>query len=129
MAAVVRRPFRFGGNNSAGSLEDWQSFARKAEDLGFSTLVIQDHFDRQPAPLPALMSAAAVTSTLRLGTVVLDNDFRHPAVLAKEAATVDALTGGRLELGLGAGWLPADYEQTGVSFDPPAERLTRLTEA
>jgi probable F420-dependent oxidoreductase len=116
-------------NNSAGSLEEWQSFARKAEDLGFSTLVIQDHLDKQPAPFPALVAAAAVTTRLRLGTVVLDNDFRHPAVLAKEAATVDVLSDGRLELGLGAGWLAADYEQAGIAFDPPRVRLERLAEA
>jgi probable F420-dependent oxidoreductase len=78
--------------------------------------------------LPALVSAAGVTSRLRLGTIVLDNDFRHPAVLAKEAATVDVLTGGRLELGLGAGWLLPDYQQTGLPFDPPGKRLARLAE-
>jgi probable F420-dependent oxidoreductase len=105
-----------------------QRLARRAEDVGFSTLVVQDHVDRQLAPLPALVAAAAVTSTLRLGTVVLNNALRHPAILAKEAATVDVLSNGRLELGLGAGWLLADYQQTGLSFDAPGERLARLAE-
>jgi len=100
-----------------------------AEDLGFSTLVVSDHFGKQLAPLPALMSAAAVTSRIRLGTIVLDNDFRHPAALAKEAATIDVLTGGRLELGVGAGWLEADYTKTGIAYDPPGVRLARLGEA
>src|SRR5262245_65555098 len=102
MAPVRQRRFRFGVRHTGSTLEEGQRVARKAEDLGFSTLVVQDHVDRQLAPLLALMSAAAVTSTLRLGTVVLNNDFRHPAILAKEAATIDVLTNGRLELGLGA---------------------------
>jgi probable F420-dependent oxidoreductase len=128
MAPVGQRRFRFGVRHTSSTLEEGQRIARKAEDLGFSTLVVQDHVDKQLAPLLALMSAAAVTSTLRLGTVVLNNDFRHPAILAKEAATVDVLTNGRLELGLGAGWLLADYQQIGLSFDAPGERLARLAE-
>ena len=120
--------FRFAVLNTGNSLDEWQAFARKAEDLGFSTLVVQDHFAPQLAPLPALVAAGAVTSRIRLGTIVLDNDFRHPAALAKEAATVDVLTGGRLELGVGAGWMMADYEKTGLVFGPPAERLERLRE-
>jgi probable F420-dependent oxidoreductase len=126
---VGLRPFLFGVMNFGTSLEEWQDFARRAEDLGFDTLIVSDHFGKQLAPLPALMSAAAVTSRIRLGTIVLDNDFRHPAALAKEAATIDALTGGRLELGLGAGWLEADYLKTGLSFDAPGVRLERLAEA
>src|SRR5919197_2951414 len=128
MAPVGQRRFRFGVRHTGSTLEEWQRVARKAEELGFATLVVQDHVDRQLAPLLALMSAAAVTSTLRLGTVVLNNALRHPAILAKEAATVDVLTNGRLELGLGAGWLPADYQQTGLSFAAPGERLARLAE-
>jgi probable F420-dependent oxidoreductase len=123
------RPFRFGVGNFGASLAEWQEFARRAEALGFSTLVVSDHFGPQLAPLPALMAAAAVTSRIRLATIVLDNDFRHPAALAKEAATIDLLTNGRLELGLGAGWLEADYQKTGLPFDPPATRLARLAEA
>jgi probable F420-dependent oxidoreductase len=128
MAAAVQRRFRFGVRHTGSTLEDWQCVARKAEDLGFSALVVQDHVDRQFAPLPALVAAASVTSTLRLGTVVLNNALRHPAILAKEAATVDVLSNGRLELGLGAGWLLADYQQTGLSFDTSGERLARLAE-
>src|SRR5262245_59268200 len=121
--------FRFGVNNVTTSLKEWQDIARKTEALGFSTLIAQDHFGKQLAPLPSLVAAAAVTSQLRLGTVVLDNDFRHPAIVAKEAATVDVLSEGRLELGLGAGWLQADYDKTGLRYDSPGVRLERLGEA
>jgi probable F420-dependent oxidoreductase len=128
-AAAPGRPFRFGlQSNGAASLSEWQDLARKVEDLGYATLVLPDHFGPQLAPLPALVAAGAVTKTLRLGTIVLDNDFRHPAVLAKEAATVDLLTDGRLELGVGAGWLAADYEKTAIPFRAPAERYERLAE-
>jgi probable F420-dependent oxidoreductase len=123
------RKFRFGIAGRAQTRAAWQDFARQAEDLGFSTLVIPDHFSAQLAPLPAIMSAAAVTSRLRFGTNVLDNDFRHPAVLAKEAATVDLLTDGRFELGVGAGWSPFDYSQTGIPFDSGRVRFERLKEA
>lgn len=123
------RPFRFGVNHVTTSGADWLETARKIEALGYHTLIAQDHFGPQLAPLPALVAAGSVTSTLRLTTMVLDNDFRHPAVVAKEAATVDVLTGGRLELGLGAGWLEADYTKLGLTFGPPAERLARLAEA
>jgi probable F420-dependent oxidoreductase len=125
---MALRAFRFGVNNVTTSLREWQEVARKAEALGYSTLIAQDHFGPQLAPLPSLVAAGAVTSSLRLATIVLDNDFRHPATMAKEAATVDVLTNGRLELGLGAGWLEADYTKTGLSFDPPAQRLERLAE-
>ncbi|HEX8969452.1 MAG TPA: TIGR03621 family F420-dependent LLM class oxidoreductase [Chloroflexota bacterium] len=123
------RRFRFGIVGRADTRAEWQDFARQAEDLGFSTLLIPDHFTAQFAPLPALMAAAAVTSRLRLGTSVLDNDFRQPAVLAKEAATVDVLTDGRFELGIGAGWSPADYTQTGIPFEAGQVRFDRLREA
>jgi probable F420-dependent oxidoreductase len=126
---MMTRPFRFGVNHVTLEREEWLDTARKAEDLGYDTLIAQDHFGSQLAPLPALVAAAAVTTRLRLATIVLDNDFRHPAALAKEAATVDVLSNGRLELGLGAGWLQADYDKTGLPFDSPAERLERLAEA
>jgi probable F420-dependent oxidoreductase len=122
------RRLRFGVMSFGSTPEDWTGFARKAEELGFSTLIVSDHFGRQLAPLEALVAAAAHTTRLRLGTIVLDNDFRHPAALAKEAATIDVLSGGRFELGLGAGWLQADYQKTGLAFDPPAVRLERLAE-
>ena len=125
---MFKRPFRFSVQDQTTDPEDWRELARKVEDLGFSALVMQDHFSAQFAPLPALLAAAAVTTRLRLGTLVLDNDFRHPAVLAKEAATVDVLSGGRLELGLGAGWMASDYSKTGIAYAEPAERFGRLRE-
>jgi probable F420-dependent oxidoreductase len=124
----MTRRFRFGVLCTASTLAGWRETARKAEDLGFATLVAQDHFGEQLSPLPCLVAAAAVTTRLRFGTIALDNDFRHPAVLAKEAASVDVLTGGRFELGIGAGWLDADYEKTGIEFAPGAVRMRRLAE-
>ena len=123
-----RPQFRFGVQYTGSTLEDWQDFARKAEDLGFTTLVVQDHAGPQLSPLLALVSAAAVTKRLRLAAVVLNNDLRHPAIMAKEASTVDVLTGGRFELGIGAGWMAGDYENTGIAFDPAAVRFARLRE-
>jgi len=108
---------------------EWRELAGKAEDLGFSTLLLPDHFGRQWSPLLALQAAAQATQRLRVGTIVLDNDFRHPALLAKDAATLDVLTDGRFELGLGAGWMDADYRWTGIPFDPPALRVQRLEES
>jgi probable F420-dependent oxidoreductase len=103
--------------------------ARKTEDLGYATLYVPDHLDDQWAPMVALAVAAEATTTLRVGTLVLDNDFRHPVLLAKEAATLDVVTGGRFELGLGAGWLTSDYERSGIAMDPPAVRVERLAES
>jgi probable F420-dependent oxidoreductase len=123
------RPFRFGVNAVTTSRAAWEETARKAEAYGYATLIAQDHFGPQLAPVPSLIAAAAVTSSLRLATLVLDNDFRHPALLAKEAATVDVLSDGRFELGLGAGWLESDYTKTGVPLDAPAVRVARLAEA
>jgi probable F420-dependent oxidoreductase len=124
------RPFRFGVvAASAGSAQEWRELARKAEDLGYSSLLMPDHFSDQFGPLVALSGAAESTRTLRLGTNVLDNDFRHPAVLAKEIATLDVLSGGRVELGIGAGWQTSDYERTGFRFDEPGTRFERLREA
>jgi probable F420-dependent oxidoreductase len=88
-----------------------------------------DHVGDLLAPFPALIAAADATDSIRIGTLVVDNDFRNPVVLAQEAATVDMLSEGRLELGLGAGWLGRDYERTGIAFDPPQERISRFTEA
>jgi probable F420-dependent oxidoreductase len=88
-----------------------------------------DHFDDQLAPMPALAVAAAVTTKLRVGSLVFDNDYKHPLVLAKEAATLDVLSGGRVELGLGAGWMETDYEQSGIAYDSPGTRIRRLKEA
>lgn len=123
------KPFRFGVSGGRQTRQEWLDLARKADDLGYSTLLLPDHFGQQLAPLPALLAAAAATPRLRVGTIVLDNDFRHPAVLAKEAATIDLLTDGRFELGIGAGWMAADYQRSGLPFDPPAVRVARLAEA
>jgi probable F420-dependent oxidoreductase len=124
------RRFRFGAQLSfARARDEWAAKAARVEELGYSTLCTPDHFDDQLAPVPALMAAAAATRTLRIGTLVLDNDYRHPLLVAKEAATLDVLSGGRFELGLGAGWLASDYEQSGIAWDPPGVRIDRLAEA
>jgi probable F420-dependent oxidoreductase len=123
-------PFRFGlqCKGPADAL-GWATHARKVEDLGWSTLTLADHFDEGLAPVPAMMAAADATSTLRVGSMVLGNDYRHPVVVAKEAATLDLLTGGRFELGIGAGWMTVDYETAGMALDPPGQRVGRLAEA
>ncbi|HEX3794570.1 MAG TPA: TIGR03621 family F420-dependent LLM class oxidoreductase [Acidimicrobiales bacterium] len=123
-------PFRFALQVShAASPAAWKELARKTEDLGYSTLYIPDHLDDQWAPMIALTVAAEATTTLRVGTLVLDNDFRHPVVLAKEAATMDVVTGGRFEFGMGAGWMTTDYNQSGIPMDPPSVRIARLAES
>ena len=103
--------------------------ARKAEDLGYACISIPDHFGSQLAPMPALAAAAMGTSTLRLAPLVLCNDFKHPVVLAKEAATLDLISRGRLELGLGAGWMKSDYTESGIVLDTPGVRIERMAEA
>lgn len=107
----------------------WRALARQVEDLGYSTLTVADHFDDGLAPIPALMAAADATTSLRVGTMVLANDYRHPVVLAKEAATLDVLSGGRFELGLGAGWMATDYAAAGIELEPPGRRVDRLEES
>jgi probable F420-dependent oxidoreductase len=124
------RRFRFGIQaSSAATGDDWVKMARKVEDLGYASLMIPDHFGDQLAPMPALTAAAAATTDLRVGALVLDNDYRHPVVMAKEAATLDLLSGGRLELGLGAGWMNTDYQRSGISQDPAGVRIDRMAEA
>jgi probable F420-dependent oxidoreductase len=125
---MTTRRFRFGVQYNGATLDEWLETARKAEDLGFDILMSSDHFGRQMAPMMPMIACAAVTKRLRFGTIVLDNDFRHPAVLAKEAATLDVLSSGRFELGLGAGWSPDDYRKSGIAFARPAERMQRLSE-
>ncbi len=129
------QPFRFGvicGHMS--SAEAWSTTARQVEQLGYATLFLRDHFIPEPfgdqfAPLIALMAAADATTTLRVGSLVIDNDYRHPVLLAKEAATLDVLSNGRFELGLGAGWAKDEYQQAGIPFDAPGMRVSRLEEA
>jgi probable F420-dependent oxidoreductase len=98
------------------------------EDLGFDTLLLPDHFGEQLAPVPAMMAAAAATTTLKVGALVFDNDYKHPVVLAKEMATIDRLSGGRVEVGLGAGWMLTDYQQSGIAYDSGKVRVDRFEE-
>ena len=124
------RPFRFGVMaQKARSGTEWIETARKVEDLGYSSLLMPDHFGNQLSPVPALATAAAVTDTLRIGTLVFANDFRHPAALAKETATLDLLSDGRLEVGLGAGWMTEDYTWTGIPHDRAGVRIDRMIES
>ena len=124
------RPFRFGvQEHGATSARAWREKARQVESLGYSALYLPDHFGDQPGPIAALMAAADATTTLRVGSLVFDNDYRHPVVLAKEAATLDLLSDGRFDLGLGAGWLASDYQQSGIPYDSAGTRIERLEEA
>lgn len=126
----MSHPFRFGVQcDLAGSRRDWQEKARRVERLGYQVFLLPDHFGEQFSPVPALLSAAEATRELRIGTLVFDNDFRHPALLAKDAATLDVLSDGRFECGIGAGWMRSEYEQAGLPFDPGPTRVDRLEEA
>lgn len=123
-------PFRFGVNVwRAGSRTEWVEKARRLEDLGYSTLTVPDHLAEFFAPMPSLVSAAEATTRLRVGTHVLNNDLRHPVLVAREAATVDLLTDGRFQLGLGAGHMKSEYDQAGLTYDPGHTRVERLEEA
>jgi probable F420-dependent oxidoreductase len=123
------RRFRFGVQvSTAPSAAAWRDLARRAESLGFSSLFLPDHFGDQLAPVPAMMAAADATTDLKVGTLVFDNDYKHPVVLAKEMATIDLLSGGRVEFGLGAGWMNTDYEQSGIPHDKPSVRIARMEE-
>jgi probable F420-dependent oxidoreductase len=124
------RPFRFGVNaRTAGPAAAWIALARRLEELGYATVNLPDHLTDRAAPLTALAAAAAATTRLRVGTLVLNNDFRHPVLLAREAATLDWLSDGRLELGLGAGYVKAEYDEAGLRFDRGGVRVERLAEA
>lgn len=123
------RPFRFAVQlTGAGDRDEWRALARQIEDLGYSTLFVPDHFGHQWAPLVALTAAAEATTTLRVGSLVFDNDFRHPVELAREVATLAIVSEERVEFGLGAGWLRTDYQQSGIAFDPPGVRIDRMVE-
>jgi len=114
---------------AGGSRAEWTDKARKLEDLGYAVLTVPDHLAEFLAPIPALVAAALATKALRVGTLVLNNDFRHPVLIAREAATVDRLSDGRLELGVGAGHMRSEYDQAGLSFGSGGTRVDRLTEA
>jgi probable F420-dependent oxidoreductase len=126
----VPRPFRFAViARWAGGGTRWREFARRAEASGYDVLMVTDHLGAQLAPIPAMMAAADATERLRVGSYVFANDYRNLVMLAKEIATIDAISGGRVELGIGAGWSIRDYQQTGIPYDPPAVRVARLEEA
>src|SRR6267143_5456365 len=129
---MQNKPFRFGVVTAqASSGRDWLAKAQRIESLGYATLVMPDGLRYTLSPLPALASAAAATHRLRVGTYVIDNDYRHPVMLAKEAATLDFLSGGRLELGIGAGrpTSASDNAMLGLPFDSGSVRVDRLAEA
>jgi probable F420-dependent oxidoreductase len=123
------RRFRFGVEMMAPLAEmSWADSARRVESLGYSTLVVPDHFHEGLGPIAAMTAAAMATTTLRVAPMVLNTDLRHPAVLARELASIDILSAGRLEVGLGAGYNPADYQRSGIAMDPPSVRVDRLIE-
>jgi probable F420-dependent oxidoreductase len=124
------KQFRF-GVQCGGDRDraDFEQLARKIEALGYATLYLPDHFiDTQMAPLVGMAVAAEATKTLRVGALVFDNDYKHPAILAKEIATLDRLSDGRVELGIGAGWMKVDYDALGLPYDPAGVRVDRLEE-
>ncbi|MFI6938905.1 LLM class F420-dependent oxidoreductase [Streptomyces sp. NPDC050418] len=123
---VNRRPFRFGVSLiSPSPAAEWRAKCRRVEELGYDVLLVPDHLG-MPAPFPALVAAAAVTERVRLGTFVLNTGFWNPTLLAREIATTDALTGGRLEVGLGAGYVRAEHESAGLPWGKPGERVGHL---
>lgn len=130
----MTRPLRFGLLSSAGTAEEWQRDVARAEGDGYSSIVLTDHLDLSGAHatrlawLPALADALARTTRLRASVMVANQDLRHPAVLAREATTLDLLSGGRIELGVGAGWVEAEYAWAGLSYDPAPVRVARLAE-
>ncbi|CAL9362264.1 F420-dependent glucose-6-phosphate dehydrogenase [Streptomyces sp. enrichment culture] len=122
----MKRPFRFGVNLVDPAPDgEWRAKCRRAEELGYDVILVPDHLG-MAAPFPALVAAAEATERPRLGTFVLNAGFWNPALLAREVATADALTGGRLELGLGAGYVPAEHEAAGLPFGSPRERVDHL---
>jgi probable F420-dependent oxidoreductase len=126
----MSRPFRFGvQTKTASSRAEWFDLIRSIDDLGYDTVTMPDHFDDQMAPNVALMAAASVSERLRVGALVWCNDYRHPVVMAKESATLDLLSDGRLELGIGAGWMTSDYAEAGMTHDRAGVRIERMVEA
>src|SRR5687767_7150786 len=128
---MSHRPMRFATQSGgAPSGQEWLDRAKRIEALGYGTLAMPDHMIGGAwAAMPALAAAAVVAPKLRVGTLVIDNDFRNPTVFAREAAALDVITNGRFELGIGAGWLDRDYQSTGIAFDRGRVRVARLAEA
>ena len=123
-------PFRFLADaREVGSIADLTETSRRAEALGIDTLVVPDHLIPQLGPIAGMAAIVAVSDRLRVSGFVLNNDLRHPAVLAQELASIDVLSGGRLDVAIGAGWNRAEYEAIGVPFDPTRVRQARLAEA
>jgi probable F420-dependent oxidoreductase len=122
-------PFRFGVQLSSLPAAGWADRLRRIEALGFASVFWPDHFGKQWEPVAALAAAAAATSRLHVGSLVYGIDYRHPVVLAKAAATIQVLSGGRHEFGLGAGWMQSDYDEAGMTYDRPGLRIERLEEA
>jgi len=124
-----QRPFRFAADlQESLPGRSFADSAREIEALGYSTVFVPDHFDEGLGPITAMAVAAAATTTLHVGSLVLDCDFRHPAVLARELASIDLVSEGRLEVGLGAGWKRLDYDRSGIPMDPPKVRVDRMIE-
>jgi probable F420-dependent oxidoreductase len=123
------KPFRFGvQTKTASTRTEWVERVKKIESLGYGSISMPDHFDDQLDPALALMVAAEHTTDLRIGALVWCNDYRHPVVFAKEMATLDLLSEGRLELGIGAGWMKSDYDESGITYDRPGVRIDRMLE-
>jgi probable F420-dependent oxidoreductase len=125
----MNEPIRFSASLASIPTEHMITTARRAEELGYAAVTISDHFSDQPAPLIGLSAVAAATSSIRLLPLVLANDYREPVVLAKELATLDVVSGGRLDVGIGAGWMTSDYEMAGIEIDSPGVRIRRLAES
>jgi probable F420-dependent oxidoreductase len=125
----VHQPFRFGVQFHALSPDTWREDVRRIEELGYSSVFFPDHFGEQWDPTAAAAAVGAATGRLRVGSLVYDVDFRHPIVFAKQAATIQILTRGRHEFGIGAGWMETDYVEAGIPYDRPGVRVSRLEEA
>ncbi len=125
----MTRAFRFGVQLSTPAADGWREQVLQIEKLGYSTVFWPDHFSPQWEPTAALAAVAAVTERLNVGTLVYDVDYRHPVVLAKAAATLHLISGGRHEFGIGAGWMESDYQEAGIAYDRPGLRIERLEEA
>jgi probable F420-dependent oxidoreductase len=126
---MSQHPFRFGLQIASLPDDGWRERVRRIEELGFSTVFVPDHFSPQWDPTALMAGAAAVTESLKVGSLVYDVDYRHPLVYAKQAATIQLLSGGRHEFGLGAGWMQTDYDEAGMPYDRIGLRIERLDEA